>query len=102
MTTNTILTTREFTRNFSKLVKKPKSRHYTIINHGKPVAIVIPYQGNEKWWLGLNPGNYPESSSESAKNSRRISLKYLRAARFNSGETDLSQRIDEIVYGIKR
>lgn len=101
ITANTTLTTREFIRNFSKLVKKPKSRRYTIVSHGKPVATIIPYQGNEEWWAGLKSEDYPESEEPTA-DSWRISLKKLQSARFNSGETDLSQRIDEIVYGIKR
>ena len=36
------------------------------------------------------------------KTKKQITLKDLRRHRFHSGEKNLSQHIDEIVYGIKR
>lgn len=42
-------------RHFSRLMKFQKSKRYIIVNHGKPVATVIPTPPNDDdyWWEGL-------------------------------------------------
>ncbi|MFH1218219.1 MAG: hypothetical protein V1679_00035 [Candidatus Peregrinibacteria bacterium] len=75
-----VITVREFLRNFSKFNKKKKT--IIISKNGKPEGIFMPY---EKWktapLTGVNLADAMEKYS------------------FESGEKNLSQKIDEIVYG---
>lgn len=98
ITPQTIIATRDFVRQFSSIGKKPKSKQYMIVNHGKPIGVFIPYeaQPNDEWWKPY------ASEIPAEKPKKRMTLKDLEKYRFHSGEKHLSQRIDEIVYGIKR
>jgi hypothetical protein len=95
---HSIVTTRDFMRQFSSIIKSPKSKRYTIMKHGKPVAIVIPYPVvAEDWWQGIENVVEPE-----IKPKKHLTLEEFRKKHsFHSGEKHLSQRIDEIVYGVK-
>ena len=95
----TVIATRDFLRNFSSIIQKPKSKEYVIIKHGKPVATLTPHPSpdtTDEWWKGL------EHQEPVQTKKKRITLKDLEKHRFYSGEKHLSQRVDEIVYGIKR
>lgn len=95
----TIVSTRDFMRQFSSIIKNPKSKQYIIMNHGKPVATLIPQQSTDadNWWEGLE-----QSVPVAHPSKKRISFSELEKLRFHSGEKNLSQKIDEIVYGVKR
>lgn len=75
---NQYVNIRELLRNYKKFIKMKKT--LIIMNHGKPESILMPYH-------------------ESA--DKEVSLTEA-LEKFNfkgSGHKDLSQRIDEIVYG---
>lgn len=103
---NVVITTRDFVRNFSVIGKKPTSRSYTVMSHSKLMGIFTPNIGDkdqDDWWANLNPDNYPEAQPKQPTQKNHLTLKQLREKySFHGGETNLSQRIDEIVYGIKR
>lgn len=98
---NLVISTREFTRNFAGLNRKPRSKRYRVVSHGQLVGTFIPYQldPNKDWWDSLQTNDYPEANAKADK--KRLTLKDLEKYRFRA-EKDLSERIDEIVYGIKR
>lgn len=95
----TLVSTRDFMRQFSSIIKNPKSKEYIIMNHGKPVASLTPQQSTDtdNWWRGLE-----QSVPVAQPPKKRISFSELEKLRFHSGEKNLNQKIDEIVYGIKR
>lgn len=94
----TIIATREFTRNFAQISKQPISQKYIVINHGKIVGTFIPQPNNSTdWWKGLE-NQAPEEETKKSLTLSELREKYS----FHSGEKHLSQRIDEIVYGVKR
>ena len=78
------VTTREFLRNFKKISAAKKV--IIVANHGKPEGVYLPYG---EW----------EKQSQSKKT--RFNLEDLEKFTFRSGYTDLSQKIDEILYGKK-
>lgn len=101
---NVVIATRDFVRNFPHISEKPISQNYTVIKHGKVVGTFTPHFGrevtrdtDEDWWNSLEQIAPPIESKR-----KRVTLKDLEKYRFRSGEKHLSQRIDEIVYGIKR
>lgn len=75
------LSTREFLRAFSRITQRPKFTVYTIVRHGKPVGSFTPYRNAPK---------------------KELTLADLKKVRFHSGDKHLSEKIDEIVYGISR
>ncbi|MCR4314163.1 MAG: hypothetical protein NUV84_02875 [Candidatus Uhrbacteria bacterium] len=80
------ISVRDFLRNFATLVANTSFKQYVIMKHGKPVGIFTPWEAQK---TEMKQG-YPGSFWEEAKKHRF------------SGPADLSQRIDEIVYGIGR
>lgn len=94
----TIIGTREFLRQFSKIAKHPTSKKYIVVSHGKPLLTVTPYSDDEAWWENLKD----QTTSENKKDKRLTLEQFRKKYSFRSGEKHLSQRIDEIVYGIKR
>lgn len=77
---------REFLRNYKKLTSKKKP--LIITNNGKPEGVFIAY---EKW----KKGEKKEGKEKFVSLADAIK-KYTFTG---SGEKDISQRIDEIVYG---
>lgn len=80
------VTVREFLRNYKKFTNKKKP--VIVTNNGKPEGVFISY---ERW----------EKKEKRESEERFISLAdaikpYISTG---SGEKDLSQRVDEIVYG---
>lgn len=95
-----LITTRDLLRHFAAIVRTPKSRRYIIINHGKPVATLIPHQrstSDSDWWKSLSD-HVPVEEPKKYLTLQELRAKYS----FHSGEQNLSQHIDEIVYGVKR
>lgn len=76
---------REFVRSFAKLANRKTRKRLLIMKHGKPLGVFIPYDMHEE--QTGKPGS---------------AIDGLVKLRFNSGEKNLSQRIDEIVYGATR
>lgn len=81
------VTVRDFLRTFSKLTQRKTPKRFLVMRHGKPIGVFIPYDNIAKKQKTGKPGS---------------AIDGLMKLRFNSGETDLSQRIDEICYGITR
>ena len=77
---------REFLRTFTKLTNKKIQKEYLIVRHGKPIGIFTPLDQTVTKTTTGKPGSAIEG---------------LKKLRFKSGDPGLSQRIDEIVYGIK-
>lgn len=77
---------RDFLRNFAALVTGKSFKQYVIMKHGKPVGVFTPWEAQKKELKQGYPG---------------IFWDWLKANQFH-GEPDLTQRIDEIVYGIGR
>lgn len=102
-TKTTVISTRDFIRNFSKISSRSEDVRYIVVKHGKPIFVGTPYSESDDgmWWNSMNEGSYPEADKKTLAN-KRMSLADLRKLSFRSGENNLSQRIDEIVYGIKR
>lgn len=96
-----IIGTRDFIRDFSNISNKPKSKKYIIVKYGEPIGTFTPWQDEEEseWWKSLE--NAPEAKEAKEDDKKRITLKDLEKYRF-SGPKDLSQRVDEIVYGVKK
>lgn len=77
---NQMITSREFVRNFATLLRGKKSAQYTILRHGKPLGLFIPFPHYQK----------------------SVTLENLEAFRFQGRKKNLSQKIDTIVYGMGR
>lgn len=80
------ISVRDFLRNFATLVTGTSFKQYVIMKHGKPVGVFTPWEAQK---TELKHG-YPGIFWDTAK-------KYA----FKGGP-DLTQKIDEIVYGIGR
>jgi len=96
---NTLISTRDFLRNFSDIITTPKSKTYTVMKHGKPVAKVTPLTDEDAHWLALAQDE--SIGIEAPAPKKKITLADLRKYSFRGGK-DLTDRIDEIVYGIRR
>lgn len=84
---------REFLRNY----KKFKNKTYIIANHGKPELVVMPYK---KWKENQIPIPKFVRFGKNKKNKKLTLLDAIEKFTFSgSGDSDLSQKIDEIVYG---
>lgn len=81
------VTVREFLRNFKTLSEE---KNVLIVQkNGKPEGVFVPYEEWEK-----------KKRTKQPKGISGISLaEAIEKYTFNSGETDLSQRVDEICYG---
>lgn len=91
----TMIATRDFLRDFSALSEQSVRKSYIITKHGKPLWKVVPV--DDGWWEGLAE-QIPADEPKKGLTLEQFRKKYS----FRSGEKHLSQRIDEIVYGIKR
>lgn len=85
---NNVVGTREFLREFNAFAKRSPSQRYTILRHGKPVGIFIPYRDRVRKKITV------------AK--KHITFHDLENVRFKTKEKDISKNIDRIVYGISR
>lgn len=99
-----LIQTRDFVRNFPRISNKPTSQCYIIVKHGRTVGTYTPNldrsltrDTDKDWWNSLEQITPPTESDH-----KHVSLKDLEKYRFHSGKKNLSQHIDEIVYGIKR
>lgn len=74
---------RDFLRNYRKYADKKKI--IIVESHGKPEGVYVPYKEWEK------------------KNiQRRITMEDIEKYTFNTGDPQLSQKVDEIVYKYPR
>lgn len=80
------ISVRDFLRNFASLATATSFKQYVIMKHSKPIGVFTPWEAQKK---ELKQG-YPGIFWDTAK-------KYEFA-----GDPDLTQKIDEIVYGIGR
>ncbi|MBI4435667.1 hypothetical protein HY630_03275 [Candidatus Uhrbacteria bacterium] len=80
------ISVRDFLRNFASLVAGTSFKQYVIMKHGKPIGVFTPWEAQKTEMKKGYPGSF---------------LDWLKANQF-SGGPDLTQRIDEIVYGIGR
>lgn len=92
--TQTIISTRDFMRHFSKITKGKKE--YTIFNHGKPVGVYTPFEIYKK-----NIRTLKQTEPQKQK-KKRVTIEDLEKLTFDSGEANLGEQIDKIVYGIGR
>ncbi|MFA6475720.1 MAG: hypothetical protein WCV88_06055 [Patescibacteria group bacterium] len=101
MRDNVRIATRDFVRSFSTISKRPTVRRYVVMNHGRALGIFTPVpvqqKDDEEWWKEY------EDMEPLKEPKKFLTLSELRKKySFRSGEKHLSQRIDEIVYGVKR
>lgn len=80
------ISVREFLRNFAAIVTGKSFKRYVIMKHGKPVGVFTPWEAQKKELKKGYPGSFWD---------------WAKANQF-AGGPDLTQRIDEIVYGIGR
>jgi hypothetical protein len=80
------ISVRDFLRSFATLAKSKSSKQYIVMKRNKPIGIFTPWETQKKK-SKAKPGSFWDE---------------LEKLQFSSGETDLSQRIDEICYGIGR
>ncbi|MBI2634138.1 type II toxin-antitoxin system Phd/YefM family antitoxin [Candidatus Peregrinibacteria bacterium] len=78
----TSITIREFLRNYRKYFLGKKT--VIVTKNGKPYGVFVPY---------------PDWKKREEKNNRIFNIKDVEDTMFSSGEKNLSQKIDEIVYG---
>lgn len=79
------VTVRDVLRNFRSFIKKKKS--LIVTNHGKPEVVIVPY---EQW---------KKTEKTEKKRKGLMLLDIVDKYAFKGGDPDLSQKIDEIVYG---
>ena len=80
------ISVRDFLRNFATLVTGKAFKQYVIMKHGKNIGVFTPWSAQKQELKQRYPGIFWE---EAAKHQF-------------SGGPDLTQKIDEIVYGIGR
>jgi hypothetical protein len=78
------ISVRDFLRNFASLIKIKKAKQYVIMKHGKPIGVFTPWEVKKKELKQTHPGSFWDALE---KHSFR-------------GDPNLSEKIDEIVYGI--
>lgn len=81
------ISVRDFLRNFATLVTGKSFKQYVIMKHGKPIGVFTPWEAQKREMKQGYPGSFVDWLK---KNASPI------------GDGTLSQRIDEIVYGIGR
>ncbi len=79
-----IITVREFLRNFKELANKKKI--LVVMKNGRQQGTYIPY----KEWKKI----------KKEEEGVILTKELIESFSFNSGEKDLSKKIDEIVYGV--
>ena len=77
------ISTRDFLRDFTEVVQRPKAQQYTILRHGQPVGVFTP-------------------TLKKTTKKKRVSIDDLIAAGFTTRNPRLSQEIDEIIYGTNK
>ena len=80
------ISVRDFLRNFASLAGGKAFKQYVIMKHGKPIGVFTPWEAQKKELKEKYPGSFWD---------------WTKTNQF-AGEPDLTQRIDEIVYGIGR
>ncbi|MFA5995164.1 MAG: hypothetical protein WCW27_01505 [Patescibacteria group bacterium] len=91
----TIISIREFIRNLSKITSKPASKIYTVVKNGKKVGTYIPEESEKEIFTAYLP--YMQEAQEKKYNSFFDDYDKI----CYSGDPNLSQMVDEVVYGIK-
>lgn len=79
------ITVREFLRNYKKMINKDTT--LIILNNGKEQGVYIPYK---KW---------KEDKETSEDISGKTLLEAIKPFMFETNDPNLSQKVDEIVYG---
>lgn len=87
-----IISVREFVHNFSKITTYPKRRLYTVVKNGKKVGTYIPERFEDEFYTNLTP------PPEEEKKYTSFFDNYDKIA-FTSNDPNLSQHIDDILYG---
>lgn len=85
-----IISVREFMQSFSKINDQPTSKLYTVVKNGQKTGTYVPKQFEAEvfapvWYTGQHKYN-------------SLLANYDKIA-FSTGDPDLSQKIDDIVYG---
>ncbi|MBI4591945.1 hypothetical protein HY733_00660 [Candidatus Uhrbacteria bacterium] len=80
------ISVRDFLRNFASLVADTSFKQYVIMKHNKPIGVFTPWEAQKKELKQGYPGIFWDE---------------LKKARF-AGDPHLTDKIDEIVYGIGR
>jgi hypothetical protein len=81
-----LISVRDFLRNFATVVAEKSFKQYVVMKHGKPVGIFTPWEAQKKEMRQGYPGSLVD---------------WLKANQF-AGESNFTQRIDEMVNGIGR
>ncbi len=86
-----IISIREFIKNLSKITSNPKKKVYTLVKNGKEVGFYIPSKYKDEVFADQFIPSQEEKKYKSLLDGiDTVSFK---------GDPDLSQKIDEIVYG---
>lgn len=78
---------RDFLRNFARLATGNASKRYVIMKHSKPIGVFTPWEAQKKELKQGYPGLFWDE---------------MEKLRGPIGNGNLTQKIDEIVYGIGR
>lgn len=81
------ISVRDFLRNFATLVAGTSFKQYVIMKHSKPIGVFTPWEAQKTEMKQAQPQSFWDE---------------LEKHKFSSGIPNLSQKIDEIVYGIGR
>lgn len=89
-----IISIRDFIQKLSKITNHPTSKVYTLVKNGKKVGTYIPEQYEDEWlWPTDQPQAKPYQYTSFFDDYDKIA--------FSSDDQQLSQHIDQILYGKK-
>ena len=90
MTSTEPISVRDFLRNFAAIVQGTVTKRYVIMKHGKPIGVFTPWEVQKK------------ILKKEQEQKPWLLLDVLRKNQQPIGEGNITDEIDEIVYGIGR
>ncbi|MBI4438115.1 hypothetical protein HY631_04155 [Candidatus Uhrbacteria bacterium] len=90
MTSTEPVSVRDFLRNFAAIVQGKVSKRYVIMKHGKPIGVFTPWEVQKKD-LKKSSGQQPW-----------LWLDVLKKNQQPIGKGNITDEIDDIVYGLER
>lgn len=87
-----VISIRDFSRNLAAITDKPENKVYTIVKNGEEVGMYIPKKYAQEVIV-----DYDVIAEQ--KQKKYTGLEELTKYAIHSGEKNLSQRVDEILYG---
>ncbi len=90
MTSTEPISVRDFLRNFAAIVQGTVTKRYVIMKHGRPIGVFTPWEMQKK------------ELKKTAELKPWLWLDILRKNQQPIGDGNITEEIDDIVYGIGR